>query len=155
MSHSPAEAPFAGLRLLTKADILKASDLASEMVPTPEWEEGTAVRVLALDVNRRQMYFEFTSTVTRDETGLRFDTKPYVPYDAALAVLSIVDDKDQPYFTLDEIDVLGTKSPEVISRIADVARRLSKMRAEDREEAKAALNPTNGASPSASPAISE
>lgn len=146
---------IAGLRLLTRADIVGAADLESEIVPTPEWTEGTAVRVLALDVNRREAYFEFGSVVTRDDKGIKIETQPFARRDAALAALTIVDEQDQPMFTLADIEELGTKNPVVIGRIADVARRLSKLRPEDTEAAKATGNPTNGASPSDSPATSE
>lgn len=145
--------PATQLRMLTKADITGAKDLESEIVHVPEWDGS--VRVLALDVNRRQAYFAFGTVVTKGADGTKVDTLPFALHDAALAVLSIVDEHDEPLFTLAEIEALGTKNPAPIIRIAGVARRLSKLRAEDREEAKAAADPTNGASPSASPATSE
>jgi len=148
MTKGQAEAPLAGLRLLSREEILQASDLAVETVPTPEWGEGAAVRVRALDVNRRQAYFEFISVASRDETGLTYDAKPFVSYDAAMAALAIVDEEDQPVFTLGDIEALGTKNLEPVARIAGVARRLSKMRAEDQEVLAANLKGRNGVSAS-------
>jgi hypothetical protein len=138
---------LAGLRLLTKGDILAAPDLATEIVEVPEW--GGSVRVRALDVNRRQAWLEYGTVMTRNESGVNFEPKPFAAYDAAFAALSIVDENDEPLFSLADIEELGTKNPAPISRIADVARRLSRMGGEAEDEAKASLDPTNGASPSA------
>ena len=149
MTKGQAEAPLAGLRLLSKAEILHAADLAVETVPTPEWGEGAAVRIRALDVNRRQAFLEFISVARRDETGLTYEAKPFAAYDAAMAALAIVDEDDQPLFSLADIEELGTKNPEPIARIAEVARRLSKMRPEDTEVLAANLKARNGASASA------
>jgi hypothetical protein len=147
---------LAGLRMLTKADIVGAADLADEVVPVPEWGENAAVRVLALDVNRRQAYFEFQSTVTRNGAQIRIETQPFSPRDAALAVLCIVDEQNQPMFTIGEVESLATKNPEVVGRIADVARRLSGLDVRAAEAQGADLKAaTNGASPSDSPATSE
>lgn len=136
-----------GLRLLTKSDILAAPDLASEEVEVPEW--GGTVKVRALDVNSRQAFWEYSSVAVRDDGGkIKFETKPFAAYDAALATLSIVGEDGEPMFTLAELEQLGSKNPEVITRIAEVARRLSKMGTAAAEEAEADLGPTNGASPS-------
>jgi hypothetical protein len=137
---------LAGLRLLTKGDILAAPDLATEIVEVPEW--GGSVRVRALDVNRRQAWLEYGTVVTRAESGVCFEAKPFAAFDAAFAALAIVDENDEPLFSLAEVEELGSKNPAPIARIAAVARRLSKMGDEASDEAKAALDPTNGASPS-------
>lgn len=148
-------APLAGLRILGRADILGAADLAEETVPTPEWEEGSAVRIRALDVARRQAYAEFGTTVTRDGSTIRFEAVPFALRDAALVALAVVDEQGEPQFTIADVEALGAKNPEPIARIAEVVRRLSKMTVADAEEVKAATDPTNGASPSASPVTSE
>lgn len=137
---------LSGLRLLSKEDILSAPDLASEAVEVTEW--GGTVMVRALDVNSRLAYLEYSSTVARDTDGVRFDIKPFVAYDAALAALGIVGENGQPLFTLAEIEELGSKNPEPIARIAEVVRRLSKMGQHAVDEARTGLDPTNGASPS-------
>jgi hypothetical protein len=51
-------------------------------------------------------------------------------------------------YTMAEIDALAVRNAEVIERIATVARRLSKLRPEDQETAKAAADPTLAATPS-------
>jgi hypothetical protein len=135
-----------GLRLLTKSDILAAPDLASEEVEVPEW--GGTVKVRALDVNSRQAYLEYGSQVIRNDDGVRFEVRPFAPLDAAIATLAIVDEDNNPIFSLAEIEQLGGKNPEPIGRIADLARRLSGMGGTSTEDAKASLDPTNGASPS-------
>jgi len=144
-----------GLRLLTRAEILSAPDLESETVPTPEWEEGSAVRVLALDVNRRQAYFAFISVVTPNADGVKIDPKPFAATDAALTALGAVDEQDRLLFSIEDVEALGAKNPAPIGRIADMVRRLSKLRAEDREAVQAAVDPTSGDSPSDSPVTSE
>jgi hypothetical protein len=136
------------LQLITKEEIARATDLEDEIVPVPEWGEGKAVRVLALDVARRQAYFEFGSIVTRNGTALKIEAEPFALRDAALAVLSIVDADGRPMYTMAEIDALAVRNAEVIERIATVARRLSKLRPEDQETAKAAADPTLAATPS-------
>ena len=135
-----------GLRLLTKSDILAAPDLATETLEVPEW--GGSVKVRALDVNSRQAYLEYGSLVVRNDDGVRFEVKPFAALDAAIVALGIVDEKDEPLFTLAEVEALGSKNPVPITRIADVVRRLSRMGGEAQEEAQADLGPTNGASPS-------
>lgn len=149
MSVRKAEAPFAGLRLLTASEILAAPDLEREVVPTPEWGEGTAVLVQAMDGKRRLAYRDFILT-SDPRTGDR-ELKPDVATDAAFAALSIIDEQGEPLFTLVQVEDLAGKNPEVIDRIVRVGLRLSKMRVEDIEEAKARLKATtNGASHSGS-----
>lgn len=149
-------ASLAGLRLLSKDEILAAPDLERETVPTPEWGEGSAVLVQALDVNRRLAYSEFVfEIVANPETGRRdLETRMFTPYNAALAALGIVDAAGEPVFTITEVEQLGTKNPAVIGRIADAVRRLSKMTAADVEVRGENLKEPSADSPTDSPVTS-
>ena len=150
MATTKAGAPSAGLRLLTtKASILAAQHLAREIVPTPEWGEGTGVLVQALDVNRRLAWFEFISTRERNpQTGRReVEVDLFKPSDAALAALCIVDEEGEPVFSLAKIEELGSSDPQVIGRIAQMAMRLSGLG--NAEVLGENLKAGNGASPSA------
>lgn len=152
MSTNGAGAPIEGLRLLTRAEIEAAPDLARETVPVPEWGEGAAVLVQAMDVNRRLAWLEFGTVIEKNPTtGEReYSGKPFTPGNSAVAALCIIDAAGEPMFTLVEIDVLGKKNPDVIARIADVGLRLSHLGKYGAEVAVDVPKDSNGSSPAAS-----
>lgn len=138
-------------RLLSAAEILAAPDAVREEVPTDEWGEGTAVLVQAMNVAQRAAWrlWEFArngdgNLVPRDEVDFR----------ASLVICSAVDESGKPLFERSQLDALMEKSIAPMDRIADVAMRLSRLRAEDQEAARAALDPTTTASASSSQATS-
>lgn len=133
-----------GLRLLSKSDILAATDLQSEIVEVPEW--GGAVRVQGMDVNRRLAFSEYLFTVGADGSVAG---KPGRSVALAYAALCIVDESGAPMFTLADVDALGTKSPEALDRVAAVARRLSGHNTSEVDAANLKADASSG-SPSAS-----
>lgn len=151
MNARKAEGPFGGLRILTTPEeILGADDIVREVVPTPEWGEDTGVLVQSMTADQRFVYTQASSIVTRDERGvpkveLRQDWNATV----ALVVCSVVNEDGEAILSAHD-ERLGAKNAAVIERIADVARRLSRLRAEDREELSANLKAQNGVSPSVS-----
>ena len=104
--------------MLTKAQILKADDLPTEVVPVPEWSGEVTVRTLAA-YEKDEWEESLTETKGRkvklDMGNLR----------AKLCALCIIDDKGARIFNDKDIESLGKKSAKVISRIYDVAAKLN------------------------------
>ncbi len=104
--------------MLTKAQILKADDLPTEVVPVPEWNGEVTVRTLAA-YEKDEWEESLTETKGRkvklDMGNLR----------AKLCALCIIDDKGARIFNDKDIESLGKKSAKVISRIYDVAAELN------------------------------
>lgn len=133
-----------GLRLLTAKDILEAEDLDREEVPTPEWGEGTGVLVQAMTAAQRLAWEQTGRINVVDAEGnvTRYAPNPNWDNRTALVICSVVDDKGEPVFTVDDLDRLQAKSAAPIDRIADVARRLSRIRPEDASKGTARLKAT-------------
>jgi hypothetical protein len=134
-----------GPHLLSKAEIIAATDLPVETVDVPEW--GGSVRVRGMDVNRRLAWTEYLWAVSDDGT---VKGKPGRSIAAAYAVLCIVDEDGEPMFSLAEVDALGRKSPAALERVASVARRLSGLGSETAEVDATNLKAQTSASPSGS-----
>lgn len=135
-----------GLHLLSKGDILGATDLASDIVEVPEW--GGSVRVQGMDVARRLVFSEYLWSIGADG---EIKGKPGRSVAVAYAVLCIVDEHGEPLFSIADVDELARKSPAALDRVAAVARRLSGYDTGDSERP---LVQTS-ASPTGSPSLSE
>lgn len=147
---------MSGLRLLTRAsEILEAEDIARETVPTPEWGEGTGVLVQAMNATQRFAFEQAGFIFARDARGnTRVDFNQDHDRRLALVVCSVVDEAGNPVFSKGDVEALAEKNAAPLDRIADVARRLSRLRAEDDEELGDRLKAASGGSPSASPSPS-
>lgn len=138
------------MKLLGAAEIKAADDLPFEDVPTPEWGEGTGVRVRRLSGTEWDEFENATITfdgkqTKRDNTNFR----------AKLCVLAIVGENGERLFADNEAVDLGDKNIATIDRIYDAAIRLCKRRKEDMEEIAKNLKPASGEdSSSTSPVIS-
>lgn len=149
----PSTTTIPKLRLLTKAaDILATPDTLREEVPTPEWGEGTGVLVQSMTAAQRFVWLQSGRVAVRDERGqlLRMETNPDWDNTVALVICSVVDEEGQPVFDVAQLEALEAKRAAPIERIADVARRLSRLRPEDAEASNANLKVRNGDSPSGS-----
>lgn len=119
------------MAFLTKAQILAADDIKTEVVEVPEW--GGQVLVRALDgAGRDQFEAEFLQI---DTSG----AKPTYEMDllnarARLVALSLVDEKLQRLFTDDDVISLGKKSAAALDRVYAVAQRLSGLSKQDIED---------------------
>lgn len=133
-----------GLRLLTAKDIIEAQDLDREEVPTPEWGEGTGVLVQAMTAAQRLAWEQTGRVNVLDAQGnvTRYAPNPNWDNRTALVICTTVDAEGEPLFTVDDLDRLQRKSAAPIDRIADVARRLSRIRPEDASEGTARLKAT-------------
>lgn len=109
---------------LTREQILSVDDRREEHVHVPEW--GGTVIVRGLSGTQRDKY-----------EGSLLDSKNRVRVlDARgkLAQMSIVDQSGQLLFGEEDIKALSRKSAKALSRVVDVAQRLSGLSDEDLEE---------------------
>ena len=121
------------MKYLTAAEILGASDLAIEDVPTPEW--GGVVRVRELSARAR---YWFITNAFIDAPKLNGAEPARRLSDTAQAMLlakSIIDEDGNLVFTEDQISALAEKSHLAVARVEAVATRLSRLRAQDVEDA--------------------
>lgn len=118
---------FSADQLLSRDQILKAQDLATEDVNVPEW--GGMVRVKGLSGTERDRFEasfigENTKNKRRNLANLR----------ARLVALTVVDKEGKPLFRPNDVEALGQKSAAALDRVFDVAVRLAGMRDEDVDE---------------------
>jgi len=111
-------------KYLTADDILAADDRLFEDVPVPEW--GGVVRVRGLSGAERD---KFEASILDSKGRVRARNVR-----AKLAQLCMVDESGRPLFAEDQIDALGRKSAAALSRVFDVAQRLSGLTDQDMEE---------------------
>jgi hypothetical protein len=102
--------------MLTRQQIIDANDIETEKVNVPEWNGEVFVRGLM--------------QIEKDKWTLSMMLQGEVSIDGAtakLCALCIVDENNQLLFTLDDIEILQTKSAAAIDRVFQVAQRLSGM----------------------------
>ena len=112
---------------LSRDQILEASDADFEDVAVPEW--GGTVRVRSLSGTERDQ-FESSLLVKR---GKQRDVS-LVNARAKLVALVCVDDMGNRLFTDSDVVALGKKNAAALSRVYDVATRLSGLSDEDVDE---------------------
>lgn len=106
-------------KILSKAEILAASDLATEVVEVPEW--GGSVIVRTMTGAQRDAYE--ATLMTRTETGkLEVNTDNMR---AKLLVVTLVDEAGNALFSATDLDAFAAKSSGVIERLVIVAQRLN------------------------------
>ncbi len=131
------------MTLLTKNDILQASDLATEDVAVPAW--GGSVRVRAMTGFDRDA---FSESLSKDEEG-NVDVSNYR---AKLLSKCIVDDAGNLVFTDADVAALGAKSAAAIAAVFAVAERLNGSGAVAEIKKNSPVDPS-GSSTSASPSL--
>jgi len=114
---------------LSAEQILNADDLEIEDVEVPEW--GGTVRVRGMSGTDRDKFeasmLDKSMEVSKDSALDR--------YRAKLAAYCIVDEAGKRLFRSDaEVKRLGEKSATALSRVVEVAMRLSALTKEDRDE---------------------
>lgn len=114
---------------LSADDILGADDLLREAVSVPEW--GGTVLVQGMSGTDRDR-FEATM-LNANMSGVDKD-KAMEQYRARLAAACIVDENGKRLFQGAAVKRLGEKSAQALSRVVDVAARLSGLTASDVEE---------------------
>ena len=113
--------------LLTRDAILQAKDLPSEDVEVKDW--GGTVRVRALTGAERDAFEQ--SIVEQRGKNTRMNLQNMR---AKLVALTVVDEDGNRLFTDADAAALGKKSAAALTKVFEVAQRLSGLRAEDVEE---------------------
>lgn len=117
---------------LTKEDILAAEDLPFEDVTVPEWG-NKKVRVIGLNAKDAQ---EYSSRLVSVDSKGRVRKLYLESVMTDLLVRTLVNDSNQPLFATNEIEALGKKSAAVLTRLFEVAQRLSSMGESDQKAVK-------------------
>lgn len=112
--------------LLTRAAILSADDLKTVDVPVPEW--GGEVRIRSLTGTQREVFGRSLLDAAGKPTGEGYNLK--------LVAVSVVQEDGTQAFTLDDVQILGTKSDAALDRVVDAIETLNKMKAGAIEDAK-------------------
>jgi len=113
-------------KLLSRQDILGASDIQQELVSVPEW--GGAVYVRGMTGTERD---SFEASITE---GQGRDVKINAQnLRAKLVARSVVDENGKPLFSKADVEALGKKSARALQRVFNVAQRLSGISDEDVE----------------------
>ena len=111
--HAPA------LRILGRADILGADDLARETIETPEWGKGSAVIVRCLTGAERNAVAIALSDGGSANLPVILDMK------MRFLAAALIDAEGHHLFTPEDITALNEKNPIVMDRLFVVASRLS------------------------------
>lgn len=106
--------------MLSKDDILNATDIQFQVVPVPEW--GGDVRVRSMTGADRDAYEQslMASRGPDEKANLR-------NVRARLVAFCAVDDAGERLFSDADVDALGTKSARALDRVFDVASKLNGM----------------------------
>lgn len=116
------------MAILSKNDILAASDFATEEVFVPQW--GGSVFVRTLSGRERD---EFESSTVKMKNGKQ--EPDMVNFRARFVALCVVDEQGQRLFkTRAEIDMLGSKSVAALQLLFNKAQELNSMSEDDVEE---------------------
>lgn len=102
---------------LSKASILAANDVKTELVPVPEW--GGEVYIKTLSGTERDAFEDAYSSDKMKNFRVRF------------LILTLCDDKGERLFPDAAVDDLGKKSATVISRLFEKAWAINAFRTED------------------------
>ncbi|MGW2548225.1 hypothetical protein ACWC5I_47070 [Kitasatospora sp. NPDC001574] len=119
------------MALLSKTDILTASDILTEDVDVPEW--GGTVRLRGLTGAEREAWEQ--SMMVAGPNGTRVPRRGAVDNRARLLVRCIVDAENELMFTDKDVPTLNRKSAASLDLLTDVAKKLSRL---GKDQAKAA-----------------
>jgi hypothetical protein len=113
--------------------LLGAVELPRETVPVPELGLGTTFTLQCMSGEKRDAFeLSLTALTANQKRRLPDPTN----YRAKLLVFSIIDpETGELVFTPNDIPAVGKIRADVLSRLADVAQRLSGIRREDVEDA--------------------
>jgi hypothetical protein len=114
------------MALLGKAAILAADDIAHEDIHVPEWNGEVRVRGLT---GAQRSLIEATMVVSKgQDVGVRIEA--FRDLRERLVAACLVDDKGKRLFADAEVARLGEKSGRVLTRLFEIASRLSGMEPE-------------------------
>lgn len=115
------------MALLTRDQILQASDIKTEAVEVPEW--GGTVMVRGLTGKQRD---GFEQEITQQKGAKT--TMNLANARAKLVQLSVIGDDGALLFSREDVSALGAKSAAALQRVFDVASRLSGLSTADMDE---------------------
>lgn len=115
------------MKILTRDQILAASDIQTVPVDVPEWGGSVLVRGMT-GLERDNFEQEIVSHVGK-KTILKWENVR-----AKTVALCVVDDQGRRIFEESDIEALGQKSAAALERVFDAARRLSGLSDSDVEE---------------------
>ena len=109
---------------LSRAAIFATNDVKTEVVNVPEWGGSVTVQGMTGAARDRweQMLVKAGETSTENAR-------------AKLVIVSVIDENGDPLFTEDDIIALGKKSGNALTRISNVAQRLSRLGQSDLDDA--------------------
>ncbi len=124
--------------LLTREQILQADDLTTEIVEVPEWGGSVIVRGLT-GLERGKFQSSLISQDGKVVEGRKKTRKPAFGIDISFAEIRlvaycVVDKKGKRIFSDRDVKALGEKSGLALSRVGDVAQRLSGLDKSDLQE---------------------
>lgn len=146
------------LKLFTSAgDILSPSDTKFDEVPTPEWGEGTGVRVRSLSARESSTYIDSLQEERQiAKTIVRVPRAEDARLKCTVVAMAVIDEAGKRLFTDSQVAELGEKNNAPITRIWQRVLQLSGIG--DPEQAKrlgeASSAGPSGASSSDSPGTS-
>ena len=111
-------------KLLSKAAILAAQDLSTEVVEVPEW--GGSVMVRAMTGRQRDVFESVIYKVKGKDVQLNIANVR-----AELVSRTVVDEGGTLLFSPEDVAALGDKSASALDRIYAVAQRLSGITKDD------------------------
>ena len=115
------------MKRLSKAEILAAADLATEVVEVPEWGGSVTVRTMT-GADRDA----FEAALVRVVDGKR--EPDLTNMRAKLVALTVVDEAGERLFDAADVDALARKSAAALDRVAAAAQRINGIGAEAAEE---------------------
>ena len=113
--------------MLSKGQILDASDMTTEVVHVPEWNGDVIVRTMTgmeRDKFESSLLSEKGGSTTKNMENLR----------AKMVVMCAVDEDGKRLFTDKDTEALGKKSARAIDRVFTVAQKLNAIGTADVEE---------------------
>lgn len=115
--------------VLTKDAILNCNDLITETVNVPEWGGDVIVRCLTGEERD-----ELESLVVQEKSDGN-NKVDLSNFRSRLVALSVIDEKGDRLFTIEDVIKLSKKSAKALDRVFNVAERLSALRVKDGENA--------------------
>jgi hypothetical protein len=112
------------MAILSKEQILAASDLERETVAVPEWGGEVIVRQMT---GAERDAWEMALVPQEGEEKAAARARAFTNIRARLVALCAIDEAGYRLFTQADADFLGRKSGEVIDRVYQAAKRLNRL----------------------------
>lgn len=125
------------MKLLNREQFFAApKGIVMEDVAVPELGEGAGVRIRSLTAASRGMFIKRSLELReKSKSGADADIEKMI------VAMSAVDEEDKQIFTEADVQALGEYSAAVITRLAEVAMRLSGMTGQAQEQASKNFEP--------------